>query len=178
MANKAGRGIYSITVEPYELNNLIQILNSLPKETQQVVREKALPLSQRLAGQLMMAADGAPSPQAQLVKQSILAKKDRLIRVDIGGSKKVGRKYGGQTSKSGKGKVKQNRAPAGALLWGSEYGSHSGIDSIGRAYTNRFKAATNAGGYWIRPTVDDYTPIVAKEYIAMIKGVINDLRLI
>lgn len=176
MANK--RGVFSIEVEPYELKNLIQTLNLLDKDSQNAIRDKALPLSQRLAGQLMMSAHGAPAPQTKLVAQTITPKRDRLIRVDIGGSKKVGRKYGGESSKSGKGKkVRQNAAPAGALLWGTEYGSGRGTDSLGRAYTNRFNAPRNSRGYWITPAVDYYTPIVAKEYIAIVQGVINDLRI-
>jgi hypothetical protein len=174
MANK--RGVFSIEVEPYELKNLIQTLNLLDKDSQNAIRDQALPLSQRLAGQLMMSAQGAPAPQTKLVAQTITAKRDRLIRVDIGGSKKVGRKYGGESSKSGKGnKVRQNAAPAGALLWGTEYGSGRGTDSLGRAYTDRFKAPRNKRGYWITPAVDYYTPIVAKEYIAIVQGVINKL---
>lgn len=173
----AKQGVYSIEVDPVQLRNLIQTLNSLDKESQQVIRDKAMPLSQRLAGQLMMSSHGAPSPQTKLVAQTIAAKRDRLIRVDIGGSKKVGRKYGGETSKSGKGKVRQNQAPAGALLWGTEYGSHRGTDSLGRAYTDRFKASPNKRGYWIAPAVDYYTPIVAKEYIDMIQQVIKEARL-
>lgn len=175
MANTKGKGTYAIEVEPYELKNLLQLLSSLPKESQSIVRDKAQPLSKRLAGQLMMGALTAPSPQARLVMQSITTPRDRLIRVDIGGSKKVGRKYGGTTSKNGKTRVKQSAAPAGALLWGTEYGSHMGVDSAGRKYTNRFKAPINKMGYWIAPAVDTYTPIVAKEYIAMVQGVINDL---
>jgi hypothetical protein len=101
-----------------------------------------------------------------------------LIRVDVGGSKKVGRKYGGEQSKSGKGsKVRQQAAPAGALLWGTEYGSGKGTDSIGRAYSNRFKAARNKRGYWINPAVDYYTPIVAKEYIDIIQKIIRKVGL-
>jgi hypothetical protein len=176
MAGK--QGVYSIEVEPAQLKNLIQTLNKLDKETQNVVRDKAMGLSQRLAGQLMMFSHSAPAPQTKLVAQTIAAKRDRLIRVDIGGPKKVGRKYGGESSKSGKGnKVRQSAAPAGALLWGTEYGSGPGVDSIGRAYTGRFKAPRNKRGYWIAPAVDYYTPIVAKEYISMIQGVIKDLRL-
>ena len=176
MAGK--QGVYSIEVEPAELKNLIQTLNKLDKETQNVVRDQAMPLSQRLAGQLMMFSHSAPSPQTKLVAQTIAAKRDRLIRVDIGGPKKVGRKYGGETSKSGKGsKVRQNAAPAGALLWGTEYGSGKGTDSIGRAYSNRFKAARNKRGYWINPAVDYYTPIVAKEYIDIIQTIIRKVGL-
>jgi hypothetical protein len=101
-----------------------------------------------------------------------------LIRVDVGGSKKVGRKYGGEQSKSGKGaKVRQQSAPAGALLWGTEYGSGKGTDSIGRPYSNRFKAARNKRGYWINPAVDYYTPIVAKEYIDIIQTIIRKVGL-
>jgi hypothetical protein len=175
MANEAGRGIYAITVDPYELKNLYSLLSSFDKETQSVIRDNAQTMSRRLAGQLMMSGLSAPAPQTKLVVSSITTPRDRLIRVDVGGSKKVGRKYGGETSKSGKSKVRQNAAPAGALLWGTEYGSHSGIDQIGRVYTNRFKTPYKKSGYWIAPAVDYYVPIVAREYAAMIQGVANDL---
>jgi len=176
MASK--QGTFAIQVEPAALRNLIQTLNLLDKETQNEVRDAAYPLSQRLAGQLLMFSQSAPSPQTKLVAQSITAKRDRLIRVDVGGSKKVGRKYGGEQSKSGKGaKVRQQSAPAGALLWGTEYGSGKGTDSIGRAYSNRFKAARNKRGYWINPAVDYYTPIVAKEYIDIIQTIIRKVGL-
>jgi hypothetical protein len=176
MASK--QGTFAIQVEPAALRNLIQTLNLLDKETQNKVRDAAYPLSQRLAGQLFMFSQSAPSPQTKLVAQSITAKRDRLIRVDVGGSKKVGRKYGGEQSKSGKGaKVRQQSAPAGALLWGTEYGSGKGTDSLGRAYSNRFKAARNKRGYWINPAVDYYTPIVAKEYIDIIQTIIRKVGL-
>ena len=176
MASK--QGVYAIQVEPASLRNLFQTLNKLDKETQDDIRSAALPLSQRLAGQLLMFSQSAPSPQTKLVAQSIVAKRDRVIRVDVGGSKKVGRKYGGEQSKSGKGnKVRQNQAPAGALLWGTEYGSGKGTDAIGRPYSNRFKAPRNKRGYWIAPAVDYYTPIVAKEYIEIVQTIIKKVGL-
>ena len=176
MASK--QGVYAIQVEPASLRNLYQTLSKLDKETQDEVRSAALPLSQRLAGQLFMFSQSSPTPQTKLVAQSIVAKRDRVIRVDVGGSKKVGRKYGGEQSKSGKGnKVRQNQAPAGALLWGSEYGSGKGTDAIGRPYSNRFKAARNKRGYWIAPAVDYYTPIVAKEYIDIVQAIIKRVGL-
>jgi hypothetical protein len=176
MASK--QGVYAIQVEPASLRNLFQTLNKLDKETQDDVRSAALPLSQRLAGQLLMFSQSAPSPQTKLVAQSIVAKRDRVIRVDVGGTKKVGRKYGGEQSKSGKGnKVRQNQAPAGALLWGTEYGSGKGTDAIGRPYSNRFKASRNKRGYWIAPAVDYYTPIVAKEYIDIVQAIIKKVGL-
>jgi hypothetical protein len=33
--------------------------------------------------------------------------------------------------------------------------------------------AANPGGYWITPAVDFYTPVVAKEYIAMVQTLIR-----
>jgi hypothetical protein len=178
MASKAKQGRFEITVEPVEFRNLIRLLNSLDKETQDEIRTQALPLSKRLAGQLLMFSQSAPSPQAKLVAESIVAKRDRLIRVDVGGTKKVGRKYGGEQSKSGKGKkVRQQSAPAGALLWGTEYGSGRGIDFLGRAYTDRFKAPRNKRGYWMTPAVDYYTPIVAREYAQMVQDVVKKLGL-
>ena len=172
MASK--KGVYSIEVEPAALKNLIQTLNLLDKDSQNAIRDAALPLSKRLAGQLLQFSQSAPAPQTKLVAQTIVAKRDRLIRVDIGGPKKVGRKYGGEASKSGKGnKVRQGAAPAGALLWGTEYGSSRGTDSLGRAYTNRFKAPQNKKGYWIAPAVDYYTPVVAKEYIDIVQAIIK-----
>lgn len=177
MAGEAKQGRFEITVDPVEFKNLIGLLNALTPETQNEIRDKALPMSQRLAGQLLMFSQSAPSPQAKLVAQSIQAKRDRLIRVDVGGTKKVGRKYGGEKSKSGKGRVRQNRAPAGALLWGTEFGSHKGVDRAGRAYTDRFKAPYNKRGYWMTPAVDYYTPIVAREYAQMVQDVVKKLGL-
>jgi hypothetical protein len=177
MAKASGHGRVAIQVEPYQLKQLFQLLSALPKDSQNEIRDQAQMMSKRLAGQLLMFSHSAPAPQTRLVAQSISTPRDRLIRVDVGGSKKVGRKYGGETSKNGKTRVRQNQASAGALLWGTEFGGHGGEDSIGRRYTNRFKAAPKKSGYWINPAVDYYTPIVAKEYIQLIQDVVKKVGL-
>lgn len=176
MAAVKNQGRLTIELEPYELKRLFAILNAMPKDVQNGIRDSAQALSKRLAGQLFMYSQSAPSPQAALVAESIATPRDRLIKVTIGGSKKVGRPYGGEMSKNGKKKVRMQQAPAGALLWGSEYGDHSGIDAIGRKYTGRFKAPRNPNGYWITKAHDYYVPIVAKEYVTLVQGVINDLE--
>jgi hypothetical protein len=177
MAKASGQGRVAIQVEPYQLKQLFQLLSALPKDSQNEIRDQAQMMSKRLAGQLLMFSHSAPAPQTRLVAQSISTPRDRLIRVDVGGSKKVGRKYGGETSKNGKTRVRQNQASAGALLWGTEFGGHGGEDSIGRRYTNRFKAAPKKSGYWINPAVDYYTPIVAREYIQLIQDVVKKVGL-
>jgi hypothetical protein len=169
---KAGKGTMAVTVEPTEFRNLIRLLGSLPKESQIEIRDRALPLSQRFAGQLLMFAQASRTPVAEKVAESLVAKRDRLIRVDVGGTKKVGRKYGGEKRKGGT-VVKQGQAVAGALLWGSEYGSHRGVDRRGRAYTDRFKAPYNKSGYWINPAMDYYLPIIAREYAQMVQDVVK-----
>ena len=169
---KAGKGTMAVTVEPTEFRNLIRLLGSLPAESQQEIRDRALPLSQRFAGQLLMFAQASRTPVAVKVAESLVAKRDRLIRVDVGGTKKVGRKYGGEKRKGGK-VVKQGQAVAGALLWGSEYGSHRGVDRAGRAYSDRFKAPYNKAGYWINPAMDYYLPIIAREYAQMVQDVVK-----
>jgi len=175
MANKSGRGVYAITIEPLALKSLISLLNSLDKETANKVRDAAQPLSKRLAGQLYQFGDRSPTPQTKLVMESITTPRDRLVRVDIGGSKKVGRKYGGTASKSGKGnKVSQGAASAGALLWGSEFGSESGVDSICLRYNNKIKVPTKKTRLWIGSAVEYYIPILAKEYTQMIQDVIKE----
>lgn len=176
MAAIKNQGRLTIELEPYELKRLFQVLNALPKETQNAIRDSAQGLSKRLAGQLMMFAGSAPAPQTKLVAQSIKTPRDRLIKVTIGGSMKVGRKYGGEVSKNGKSRVRQDRAPAGALLWGTEYGSQIGKDTLGRNYTNRFGVPRNPNGYWITKATDYYVPIVAKEYQSIVQGAINDLE--
>lgn len=170
------KGTFSITVEPKEFRDLMSVLRSLDKETSAKLRDAALPLSKRFAGQLYQFAMAAPTPQAKLVAQSITEKRDRLPRVDIGGAKKVGRPYGGELRKNGK-RVKQTAAPAGALLWGSEHGSHGGVDSIGRKYTNRFGASYSKSGYWITPAVEFYAPVVAREYESLLIQVIKESKL-
>ena len=169
---KAGKGTMAITVEPTEFRNLIRLLGSLPAESQQEIRDRALPLSQRFAGQLLQFAQASRTPVAVKVAESLVAKRDRLIRVDVGGTKKVGRKYGGEKRGGGK-VVKQGQAVAGALLWGSEYGSHRGVDRRGRAYSDRFKAPYNKSGYWINPAMDYYLPIIAREYAQMVQDVVK-----
>lgn len=173
----AGQGTFAIDIDPVEFKSLIAVLRQLDNEQSQKVRDGAFPLSQRLSGQLHQFALAAPAPQTKLVAQSITAKRDRLIRVEIGGTKQVGRPYRSREDKlkSGKGKIK--RAPAGALLWGTEYGSTAGVDSRLRPYTRRFKVGRNRGGYWINPAVDFYAPVVAREYAQMLIAVIKENRL-
>lgn len=171
------QGKFAIDIDPVEFKSLITVLRQLDNEQSQKVRDGAFPLSQRLSGQLHMFALAAPAPQTKLVAESITPKRDRLVRVDVGGTKRVGRAYSSRKDKLKSGKGKTIKAPAGALLWGTEYGSSAGTDSIGRVYSRRFKVGRNRGGYWINPAIDYYAPVVAREYAQMLTQVIKENRL-
>ena len=172
-----GQGKIAITVEPRALQDLFATLRLLPQEASQEVRDKAQPMSKKLAQALTVAAAfSAAPPQAILVARSISTPRDRLIRVDVGGSKKVGRPYGGERNSKGR-ITKQQSAPAGALLWGSEHGSRSGQDRTGRNMGKRFVKPQNRQGYWINPTIDANIQDVANEYTDMLKAIVRRLKL-
>ncbi len=165
------KGILSIDVDPIALNGVIQTLRALDKETSKEVRDLSQPLSRRLAQALTVsAAFSAAPPQAILVARSITTPRDRMIRVDVGGPKKVGRPYGGTADARGK---VRNR-----MLWGSEYGSAAKAeDRAGRRMGLRFVKTYNKQGYWIRPAVDANVQEVADEYTVMLKGIVKRLKL-
>jgi len=179
MASTKSQGKISIEVDPVALKDLRATLRLLDKETSQELRDKAQPLSQSLARELSVAAAfSAAPPQAILVARSISTPRDRMIRVDVGGSKRVGRPYGGERDDRGK---TRNRisAQAGELLWGSEYGSGGQpFDRAGRRMgRSRFVKPRNKRGYWINPTVDANIKPIADEYVQIVKDIVKRLKL-
>ena len=177
MATKE-KGKIVIDVDPIALDGVIKTLRLLDKESSQKVRDLSQPLSKRLAQAFSVAAAfSAAPPQAILVARSIRTPRDRMIRVDIGGPKKVGRAYGGTANARGK-ITNRSQAPAGALLWGSEYGSSpKPVDRAGRAMGRRFVYPYKKSGYWITPTLDANIQEVADEYTEKLKRIVRELKL-
>lgn len=179
MANTQQRGKIRIEVDPIALKDLRQTLKLFDQEASKEIRDRAQPLSQSLARELSVAAAfSAAPPQAILVAKSISTPRDRMIRVDIGGSKRVGRPYGGERDSKG---TTRNRisAQAGELLWGSEYGSGGQpYDRAGRKMgKSRFVKSRNKSGYWINPTVDANIKDVADAYTEIVKDIVKRLKL-
>lgn len=139
----------------------------LPKEVQREIRQTFRPLSNQLAADIKTPV-GIKPPQYELIEKTIKPKTDRQIRVQIGGSTKVGRPYtkfqkfkgrDGQIRRSKFNVQKGFRAPAGALVHGVESGSSGKPrDRIGRTMGERFKLPHNPRGYFIRPTVERFAP--------------------
>lgn len=153
-----GRGTTTIQVDPITLRDYLKAIGTLDKDVQNEIRLKAQDLAIGFKFNLELAALISPTPQAKLVAQSITTPKDRLPTVQIGGKKKVGRQYTSREKRVGKtGNTlpgKKIRASAGALLYGSEYGSRAGKDTRGRSTGKRFTVGRKTSGYWINPTTD------------------------
>lgn len=155
---RAGHGQGSYTLEVTGARETLRAFDRLGRDASKDLRDASARIGREVKAELLTAAAMAPSPQAALVAKSITVRRDRIVRVDIGGPKKVGRAYRSAIKRLKSGRGKQVRASAGALLWGSETGSRSGADRAGRAYTDRFKAPRDHGGHWIGPTVEKVAP--------------------
>lgn len=163
-----------VGVDPQDLRNLLRALSKLERDAQADVREASLAIATDLAGELRRAARLSPTPQAELVAQSVRPRRDRVVSVEVGGSRKVGRPYRAvRHTAAGKRTTRQVRAAAGTLLWGSETGSREGTDRQGRRYRGRFVAPEHRGGYWIRPTVERYGPQARERWLT---AVVHALR--
>ena len=166
-----GAGEVTVMVEPLDTKQLLRKLNGAAyKEINAELKDESGRIANRLKGAFLQhALKGGVPNQAALVAGSAKVKRDRYVSVTLGGPKKVGRPYKQRAAtrrqKGGNGKVSYVRstsggsrrtikAPAGALLWGSEFGAARGIA--------RFGYGRNPRGYWINPAVDDYAPKAAK----------------
>lgn len=125
-----GRGSYGLFIDDRDVMSLLKRINSVEKELRadinSRIRNAAWATSDVLAQDLRQASAFGP-PQASLVAQTIRVRRDRIPKVAIGGTKRVGHR----------------RTKAGALLFGSERG--------GPKFTR-----PPGGNYWIKPTVDRF----------------------
>lgn len=179
-----------IGIDPVYYRDLLSKMNKLPKEVQKDIRESSFGLSRDLAKAIersgqMNALVGTAPPQAALVAQTVVPKKDRIIRVEIGGTKRVGRKFHPLKTrrklKNGKYSGPWRKAMAGALLYGSEFGSSGEAkDWRGRAMGRRFvlrhrpyNLGSTDNGYWIHPAWRDFIPKAFKEWEDLVNSAIE-----
>lgn len=125
---------------------ILDAFRALPKEASAALRDKATQLAAGLVPDLQAAArrEGA---QAALMAGTIKAKRDRVPVIEAGGRKRVGRR----------------RVPAGALIFGSEYGSNA----------RQFKRHLSGGSYWFRETVEEQDSKIYAEWITAADQIIR-----
>jgi hypothetical protein len=166
---------------------VLKALNGLPKEVQAEIRAKNLIESQALAREIIMAAyDPRVPPQAELVAKSVKGARDRTVKVNVGGNKKVGRPYRKRTGEGEDGKptYKTFRASAGYLMYGAEHGSSGEPkDRSGRTMGNRFVRPHRGNprnpfdGYWIGPVIAVQGQEIADRWRKLCQRAIDGLGL-
>ena len=167
-----GFGSQKLVTTDVDASGLLYAMRKLPKDVQNELRKMNAADAQDLASDLKYTRAYAP-PQKQLVQGAIYVVRDRTIRVDVGGKKQVGRAY--KSKRKGGAKY---RPPAGALVYGSEYGSSGKeVDRFGRKMGNRFDLPHNPRGYWIAPTVEKYSKQLLEKWKTRTQRAIEGLRL-
>lgn len=151
----AQRRPLDLTIRIDGARSTIAAFRELPKEASDELRDKALELSELMAG-WVRAAGRAEGAQAALLAGTVKAKRDRLPYVLVGGSKRIGHRWPGA-----------GKAQAFALLFGSEFGA-GGAGGRGKGSgdfsPHGFKPHSGRAGRWIFPTVETHSQQIAAKW--------------
>lgn len=127
----------------------LRAFNRLPKQANDSLRTRSMELATSLAGKVK-SAGVAEGRQARIVAATVAVRRDRVPIIVAGGSKRIGR----------------HRAPAYALLFGSEFGMNkrSGWYALPRfedSPARQYKPHRGRQGRWIFPTADEAQPEIS-----------------
>lgn len=178
-------------IDPYYYYDLLKKMNKIPKETQAEIRRSSFGLAQGLARAIAnegytRAMLGTAPPQAELVAKSVKPVRDRIIKVELGGKMKVGRPFRPLATrrklKNGKFAGPTKKAPAGALLYGSEFGSSENPkDRKGRGMGRRYilphrpyNLSVTDNGYWVHPAWRDFVPKAWNEWLDIVNAALKE----
>lgn len=137
-----------ITAHAEGVRETLAAFRGMPKEASEAIRAH----SQVIAGKFATAVQSAgqrEGHQAAAVASTAKAARDRVPVVQVGGTKRVGRR----------------RKPAWKLLFGSEFGSNT--------YTQFPRRHVGTAGIWIFPTIDTESPMMMREWQSAADDVIR-----
>ena len=134
----AGKAL-NVRIQIDGADQLLRAFRELPKDATEELRVKSLEISQWMAKQAT-SAGRAEGRQAALVAGTVKARRDRVPVVIAGGAKRLGR----------------NKAPAGKLLFGSEFGSNR---------LKQYKRHIGRGSYWFFKSVEDNQADIEKKWL-------------
>lgn len=136
---------------PAGIPGLFRLLNALPKESQNEVRDKAQAIVEVVAAEARSAGEARGGVWVY-VAPTITAKRDRVPTLQAGGTTQLRRKRRGSSQNMAKQKV-------GNVLWGAEFGSdrYSQFDG----WTGNDEGA----GYAIYPTFRRRGEWIRDQYI-------------
>ena len=148
---RSAQGIH-LTVRIDGAQATLKAFRDLPKEASDALRDAAGDLSESMATWVRQSGQ-AEGRQASLLTGTVKARRDRLPYMVVGGTKRVGHQWPGA-----------GRAPAYALLFGSEFGSSRGHGFL----PHRGKA-----GYWVFPTIEAHEGDIARRWQAAADEVVD-----
>lgn len=178
----------SLIYSDVDAKALLFAFKNLPKEVQAEIRkhnrEDSNDVKQAIENSAYRA--GVP-PQAALIVESgaVVARTDRMIRVDVGGKKLLKnkasmdengkfRKEYRANKKTGKNRLKRVGTPAGAIVWGATDGSSGKpTDRSGRKMGHRFVLAHSSRGYWLQPTTEAWVEKVLPRWKIRIQQAVD-----
>lgn len=145
------------------LRETIRAFGDLPKDASQELRTGSMKLAQSLAPKAAAAARSEGS-QAAAVASTVKARRDRVPVVIAGGAKRV----------------TKNRARAGDLVAGSEFGIHArsrfGWYAAGRyshSAGRQYKPHQGAFSYWFFRAFEAAQPEIEREWLDMADAIIR-----
>lgn len=158
----AGKQTLTLTLHIDRVRETLRAFNELPKDASDKLRDRSQKLAQDLATKAKAAAV-AEGRQARAVASTVKARRDRLPVVVAGGTKRVGRK----------------RAPAFALLFGSEFGMNrrSGWYAAPRyenATGRQYKPHRGRNSYWFFATADKERDRISKAWLEAADEIVRE----
>ena len=158
---KAPKDTITIKIEDQDIFAILRTFKNMDQIASKDLRDVAQELAGEVANALQAAASfadakGGNARQASAVAQTIKVNRDRVPSISIGGSK-------GVTS---------SNAPAGVILFGSEFGS-----SKYKQFPKRSpKDGRGNVGYWLFPTLKMMQPRIREKWVQGVDKIREEWR--
>lgn len=157
----AKKSALTITLHATGVRETLAAFRALPKDASAELRKSSLKLAESLAV-AARASGRAEGGQAAAVARTVKARRDRVPVVQAGGTTRVGRK----------------RAPAWAILFGSEFGQdrRSGWYARPRYRRSRgtqYEPHQGRDGLWFFPTIEARQAQIMREWQAAADRIIR-----
>lgn len=153
----------TLTVHVDGLREVLAVLNKLPKEANQQLRDRSQKIAKGVAEHVQQAGR-ALGGQAAAVAATVTTRRDRVPVISVGGTRRIGR----------------HGAPAYGLLFGSEFGQNrrSGWFAANRYAASegrQYKPHRGRNSYWIFKTVDEHAVEIFQQWADAADEIVRDV---
>lgn len=141
----------------------IAVLDVLPKDAEVQLKNASEQISRYIAGVARGDAVSGGGPQGSLLAPTVKAVRGRTPMVQVGGTKRVGRR----------------RAPAYGVLYGSVFGANGRYGWYGRpryrpASGRQYRPHAGRAAYWFFPLLESQSPAIGRWFNRAADKVVND----